>query len=164
MTITNTASTRQHAGRNPGAVAALYLGLLLTALATVAPWVDQATTGVLAHHVRAGYPGYSDGQVESAVARWLAILTVVGVLGTAGWVGSIWAVRVGKPWARWLAVALFLAGAAVALAAVMTRDTSGDVGLAPQLGLVGVLPSLAGAVAVVRLFRAPVSLHSHGHR
>ena len=164
MTITNTTSTRQDAGRNPGAVAALYLGLLLTALATGAPWVDHATTDVLAHHVRAGYPGYSEGQVESAVATWLAILTVVGVLGTAGWLGSIWAVRVGKPWARWLAMALLLAGTAVAVAALMTRDTSGDVGLAPQLGLVGLLPSLAGAVAVARLLRAPATPQSHGHR
>ncbi len=135
------------------ALVALYAGLLLTIAATLAPYVDRATGQVLAEHVRAGYPTYSQDRVDSAVTAWLAILTVVGVLGAVSWLLTIRAVRRERVWARWAATAAFVAGTSLALTALLTKDTSGEVGLAPLLGLIGLAPCVAGLVAVAALWR-----------
>jgi hypothetical protein len=133
----------------------MYAGLLLTIAAAAAPYVDRATGHLLADHLRHGYPEYTRAELDTAVSTWVAILTVVGVLGVVGWVGTIWAVRAGKRWARWAASALFGLGTSLALTAALVRDTSGEVGLAPQLGVLGVLPCLAGLLAVTALWRSP---------
>ncbi|WP_196803921.1 hypothetical protein [Marmoricola sp. URHB0036] len=156
MTTHSTHSTRTTSTRrgNAGALAAMYAGLLLTIAATVAPFVDRATGHVLAGHVRHGYPSYTPDRVDSAVTAWLVILGVVGALGVMGWVVSIWAVRAGTSWARWVSTVLLAAGAALALTALLVKDTSGEVGLTPLLGWIGLLPSVAGVVAVSLLWRA----------
>lgn len=156
MTTTRSTSARNH-GRTIGAVAAMYVGLLLTATATVAPYVDRATGHVLASHIRHGYPTYSQDRVDAAVTAWLDILTAVGVLGILCWIGSIWAVKTHKAWARAMATVMFAAGTGLALAALLTRDTSGEVGLAPLLGWIGMLPSLAGLAAVGMLWARPAA-------
>jgi hypothetical protein len=152
MNTTHTPDTTSHV-RTTGALAAMYAGLLLTVVAAVAPYVDRATGHVLADHIRHGYPTYPPERVDSAVGTWLAILTVVGALGIAGWVTTIWAVGTHKPWARSTATVIFLAGTSVALTALLTKDSSGEVGLAPVLGWLGMLPSVAGLVAVALLWR-----------
>jgi hypothetical protein len=81
------------------------------------------------------------------------ILSVVGALGIASWTWTIWAVRAGKGWARWVATAMFVVGASVALTGLLVKDTSGDTGLAPLLGWIGMLPCLAGLGAVTALWR-----------
>ena len=138
---------------NATALAALYVGLALTVVATAAAYVDRFTTHALADHVRHGYPAYSTDRIDSAVTAWLAILSVVGVLGVTGWAVTIRAVRAGKPRARWTATVLLLAGLGLALTCLLTKDTSGDVGLAPVLGVLGLLPSVAGVAAVGLLWR-----------
>lgn len=50
---------------------------------------------------------------------------------------------------------MFALGALVALIGLLIRDTSGDTGLAPLLGWIGMLPSVAGLAAVTILWRAP---------
>ena len=50
---------------------------------------------------------------------------------------------------------MFVAGTAVALTALLTKDTSGEVGLAPLLGWLGMLPAGAGLVTVGLLWRTP---------
>lgn len=61
-------------------------------------------------------------------------------LGLVCWVGMIWATRRGKAWIRRTATVLFALGTLVALTALLVQDTSGDTGLAPLLGWIGVLP------------------------
>lgn len=101
-----------------------------------------------ADHIRAGYPTYTSARIDTAVTVWRAILTVVGALGVACWLSTIRATRRGKGCARWAATALFVLGTLVALTALLTKDTSGETGLAPLLGWIGPLPSVAGAWAV----------------
>jgi hypothetical protein len=48
---------------------------------------------------------------------------------------------------------VFAAGTSLALTALLVKDTSGEVGLAPVLGLIGLLPCVAGLAAVVLLWR-----------
>ncbi|HEY6934535.1 MAG TPA: hypothetical protein VI452_14140 [Marmoricola sp.] len=131
----------------------MYAGLVLTLLATAAPYVDRASGNLLADHIRAGYPTYTSARVDTAVTLWLAILTVVGALGVVGWLGTIWATRAGKAWARWAATALFVLGTLLALTALLAKDTSGETGLAPLLGWIGLLPSVAGAWVVALCWR-----------
>ena len=87
------------------AIGALYAGLGLTAAAMAAAYADHGTTDVLAGHIRAGYPAYSQARIDAAVMD------------------------------------------------LVVKDTSGDTGLPPLLGWAGMLPSLAGLVAVALLWR-----------
>jgi predicted permease len=132
----------------------MYAGLALTVVAAVAPSVDRATGHVQADHIRAGYPTYTHEHIDSAVTTWLVILTMVGALGIVGWIWTIWAVRTQKAWARWVATALFVVGTSVALTTLLVKDTSGDTGLAPLLGWIGMLPCVMGSAAVTVLWRA----------
>ncbi|MEU5941363.1 hypothetical protein ABZ807_19755 [Micromonospora sp. NPDC047548] len=138
---------------NQAAVAMMYVGLGLTVIAALFPFVDQATTTVLADHVREGYPAYEPGEINAAVTAYTVILSAVGVLGVLGWLGTVWTVRTGKGWAPWLATGIFAIAACAAIAAATTKDTSGEVGLAPLLGWLQVLPSVPGLAAVVLLWR-----------
>ena len=131
----------------------MYAGLVLTVFAAAAPFADRATGDKLADHIRAGYPTYSQGRIDSAVTTWLVILGVVGALGIVGWGWTIWAVKAKKAWARWAATVMFALGTSVALTGLLVKDTSGDTGLTPLLGWIGLLPCLAGLGALTMLWR-----------
>ena len=141
--------------RQNSALGAMYAGLALTVVAAVVPFIDRATGNVLGGHVRAGYPTYSQARIDSAVMTWLIYLSVLGALGTFGWFLAIRMVRAGKRWARSLATSIFAVGATMALFNLLVRDTSGDAGLPPLLGWVGMMPALVGVVAVTLLWKAP---------
>jgi hypothetical protein len=135
------------------AIKAMYAGLGLTAAAIILTYVDHATANELANHIRVGYPAYSQARIDSAVATYLVYLSVVGALGIICWLWTIWAVKAGKQWAREAATAMFVLGTAIALTDLLIKDTSGDTGLPPLLGWAGMLPCLAGLLAVVLLWR-----------
>jgi hypothetical protein len=141
--------------RYRSALRAMYAGLMLTVVAAAAPYIDRATTHALAHHIRDGYPSYSAGRIDAAVTAWLLILSVVGAFGVVGWAWVIWTVRTGKRWALPAAATMFTLGTSVALTALLVKDTSGETGLAPALGWIGLLPCVAGVVALVCLGRRP---------
>ncbi|MFJ1826897.1 hypothetical protein ACIOG9_19760, partial [Streptomyces sp. NPDC088178] len=67
------------------AIGAMYTGLGLTVVATTVPYVDRATTRLLADHIRAGYPTYTQARVDSAVSTYLILLSVIGALGVIAW-------------------------------------------------------------------------------
>jgi hypothetical protein len=123
----------------------MYIGLALTIVATIAPYVDRATDTVLADHIRDGYPTYTQEQIDAAVTSWLVILSVIGALGITSWCWTIWAMQARKSWAKWAASAMFVLGTSVALSELRVKDTSGDAGLAPLLGWIGMLPCVAEA-------------------
>jgi len=131
------------------AVATMYLGLAATVVTTVIPYVDRSG---LVRHIRAGYPTYGEARIDKAATIYVVYLSVVGVLGLAGWLCSIRAARAGKRWASGAATAMFLVGTSVALTDLLIKDTSGDTGLPTLLGWVGLLPSLPGLLAVALLW------------
>ncbi len=131
----------------------MYAGLVLTLVATVVPYIDRATSNLLAGHIRSGYPGYTRMEIDSAVTTYLVLLSVIGALGVAAWLGTMWAVKKGKRWARPTATGMFVLGASVGLTLLLTKDTSGDTGLPAALGWAGMAPSMAGLVAVALLWR-----------
>ena len=75
--MTTTTSQDLASRRTTRAVFAMGAGLLLTLVATAAPFVDRATTHLLADHIRHGYPSYTEGEVDAAVTTWLVVLAVV---------------------------------------------------------------------------------------
>lgn len=135
------------------AVVAMYGGLVLTVATLAVPYVDRATTNLLASHIRSGYPAYSAGRTSEAVTLWLTYLSVLGALGIGTWLLLVWAARRGKAWTPWAASAALVTGGGIALFNLVVRDTSGDTGLPPLLGLTGLLPAVAGVVAVTLLWR-----------
>jgi len=143
------------AQRERPAIAAMYAGLGLTVLAMIVPYVDHVTANTLAGHIRAGYPAYTQARIDSAVTVYLVYLSVVGALGVICWLATIRAVKAGKRWARGAATAVFALGTGIALIDLLIKDTSGDTGLPPLLGWAGMLPCLAGLLAIVLLWRRP---------
>ena len=135
------------------AIGAMYAGLGLTVVAMIVPYVDHATGNVLASHIRVGYPAYAQARIDSAVTTYLVYLSVVGALGIICWLGTIRALKAGKRWARGAATVMFALGTGIALIDLLVRDTSGDTGLPPLLGWAGMLPCLAGLLAVTLLWR-----------
>lgn len=135
------------------AIGAMYAGLGLTVVAMIVPYVDHATANVLADHIRVGYPAYAQARIDSAVTTYLVYLSVVGALGIICWLGTIRALKAGKRWARGAATVMFALGTGIALIDLLVRDTSGDTGLPPLLGWAGMLPCLAGLLAVTLLWR-----------
>ena len=135
------------------AIGAMYAGLGLTVVAIIVPYVDHVTDNVLADHIRAGYPAYAQARIDSAVTTYLVYLSVVGALGIICWLGTIRALKAGKRWARGAATVMFALGTGIALIDLLVRDTSGDTGLPPLLGWAGMLPCLAGLLAVALLWR-----------
>ena len=135
------------------AIGAMYAGLGLTIAAMTVLYVDHATANVLAGHIRAGYPGYTRARIDSAVTIYLVYLSVVGALGIICWLWTIWAVKAGKRRARGAATAMFVLGTGIALIDLLVKDTSGETGLPPLLGWAGLVPCLAGLLAVTLLWR-----------
>jgi hypothetical protein len=135
------------------AIGTMYAGLGLTIVAMIVPYVDHATVNGLAGHIRAGYPTYTQARIDLAVTTYLVYLSVVGALGIICWLWSIWTVLAGKAWARGAATAMFALGTSIALTDLLIKDTSGDTGLPPLLGWAGLLPCVAGLLAVTLLWR-----------
>jgi len=135
------------------AIGAMYAGLGLTVAALIVPYVDHATANTLASHIRAGYPAYTQARIDAAVTTYLVYLSVVAALGIICWIWTIWAVRAGKGWSRGAATAAFALGTGIALFDLLIKDTSGDTGLPPLLGWTGMLPCLAGLLAVTLLWK-----------
>lgn len=135
-------------------IATLLAGLGLTVTGLVVLYVDYLAGNVLRGHIRSGYPALPATDIDTAATIYLVYLSILGVLGILFWSVTTWAVATGKRWARWLATAIFLLAGAVALTNLMITDTSGDTGLPPLLGWLGMLPCVAGLAVVVQLWRS----------
>jgi len=139
--------------RHRSVLAMTIAGMALTVIVMLVPFIDRATTTILADHIRDGYPVYEKAEIDNAVTAYLVIMATIGVLGLAGWLGTLWAVQRGKRWARWIAVSMLVIAVCIAMTGLTVRDTSGDVGLAPLFGWLLVLPCLPGLVVAVRTWK-----------
>ncbi len=133
---------------------AIYVGLALTIVASVVPFIDRSAWHVLSGHIRSAYPAYGNGEVDTAATAYLTILSVLGGMGIICWLAVAGAVHAGKAWARWAATGILAVAVCIALAGLLTKDTSGGVGLAPLLAWLQVMPCLAGVVAVASLWKS----------
>jgi hypothetical protein len=146
MTSTNpTAGTRRPT--------ALYVGLALTVLAAVAPLLDIATVDTLAGHVRDAYPHWSPHSValdRNAIAIYLA---GTAALGIPLWLVTIRGAARRRRWAPIVATVAFAAGALLALINLTVGGEQYDVIVPYSYGALTALPCVAGAVALVSVWR-----------
>lgn len=132
---------------------ALYAGLALTTLVALAPLIDTVTVDIIADHVRAAYPEWPADQVRldrTAIVSWIA---VTNALGIPLW---LWVIRLtGKGHRRARAVASwsFAAGASLALLNLGFGGEHYETIVPMPFGLLGLLPVIAGAAALVPMWR-----------
>ncbi len=157
MTTQTTETTRTMPSRSTserrGALVALWAGLVLTIAVTAFAFIDNATARVLADHIGATYPAYAPVEIDAAVSAYLVILAVIGGLGVVGWLSTIGVARISRRAAGALASVLLVIAVVLALAGLTISDTSGEVGLAPLLAWLQLLPCVAGLAAVVLFWR-----------
>jgi hypothetical protein len=135
------------------AIPTLYAGMALTVAALGVAWLDHATANLLASHIRAGYPQYTQTHINAAATTYLVYLSVIAVVSLIGWGWTLQAVKRGKRWTRPVATTIFLIGVGVLLADLLIKDTSGARGLPTLLGCVGLSPTLPGLLVVCQLWR-----------
>ncbi len=141
--------------RNSYVVGAMYVGLVLTVLVALIPLGDHVAGNVLADHIAAGYPSYSQREIDSAASMYLVLLSIVGALGIVGWlVGVRAAVRWPRAVAGSVTTLLLVAAVGVALTGMFVPDTSGDTGLPLSLSWWLLLPCVPGLYAVAQLWTA----------
>ncbi|BCJ36996.1 hypothetical protein Athai_44990 [Actinocatenispora thailandica] len=131
----------------------LYAGLALTLVATAAPLLDLATTGLLAQHVRDAYPHWSAHDValdRNAIAIYLAVTSALGV---PLWLLTIRAVRRGKRWGLVVGAIAFAAGVLIALTNLSVGGEHYQVIVPYLFGTLTLLPCIAGIVGLVQAWR-----------
>ncbi|MBL1068137.1 hypothetical protein [Streptomyces sp. 7-21] len=135
--------------------AALYTGLALTVLATLAPLIDIATIDTLTSHVRDAYPDWGPDLVAKDRNAIATYLVATSALGIPLWLVTIRALTTGKRWARTAATLAFAAGTFTALLNLSLSGEHYDVIVPYQHGTLTLLPCLAGLAAIVPLWRRP---------
>jgi hypothetical protein len=132
---------------------AMYVGLALTVLATLAPLLDLATADTLSDHVRAAYPHWGPALVREDRDAIATYLVLTGALGIPLWILTARAVRAGRRWARVVATAALAAGVLVALTNLSVGGDGYHVIVPYTFGTLTLLPCLAGLAAVVSAWR-----------
>lgn len=149
-----TSSVSSASGQEPpaagrAALPALGVGLLLTSVMLVALVIDQASIFSIAGHVEALYAPFGLHPDPNVL---FGILYVSGAIGILLWLVTIWGVRTRKPGARVLpGIVLFIATSFAVF--VLLVSEHGTRIYPTAWGLAGLLPCVAGLVAVTSLWR-----------
>src|SRR5581483_10633690 len=108
--------------RRRAATLALHMGWMFTAATLAVVWVDHATGNVLASHIRAGYPDYSQARINSAAVTYLLYLSAIGALGLTAWFATIRAVSRDGRWVRPSATVMFILAVGLSLTNLLIKD------------------------------------------
>lgn len=131
----------------------MYLGLALAVIATLVPVVDTATLDSLSAHVRDAYPHWNAGMIEGDRNAILGYLLVTDVLGIIAWLWTTWLVAGGRRGARAVSTVAFVLGTGIALMNLTLGGERYDTIVPTLYGLLGMLPCIAGLVAVTLVWR-----------
>jgi hypothetical protein len=130
------------------AVTAMGIGLLLTVITLIALIIDQASGSSIADHVNALYAPLGLHPDPNVLFGYLYVIGGIGVLL---WLTMIWGVRRDKRWARVVASFVLVVATSLALLVLFVSEYGGQI--FPTLwGILGLLPCLAGLVAVILLW------------
>lgn len=147
-TSTHTISSHHRYSRS--SFTALGIGLVSTVVAAGTAILGQS---MIRDHIRTGYPNLSSRELAEGVSFYVAALSIVGVLGVFAWATTLWLASRESRWARWSAIAFFVVGSSISAYALLVRDTSGDTGIPPFVGGIGMVPCVIGLLAVALMFR-----------
>jgi hypothetical protein len=131
-----------------GAVMAMSLGLLLTVVTLVASIIDQASLHSIADHVQALYAPYN---LHPDPSLLFTIVYMTGSFGIIMWLATIRGVVRQKRWPRYVAVFLCLAATSAALLNLLAAEYGTRI-FPTVWGVLGLLPCIAGLVAVVLMW------------
>src|SRR5690606_38605903 len=110
---------------------------------------DQTSIGLLSRHLEEVYAGYAAS--GPAVSMIRIYLLTTGAVGVVTWLWMVWAVRARKRWAPAAATVIFVLATVLASANFFIQEY-GQALIPAQFALAGLLPCLAGLVAVVLLW------------
>ncbi|TFD61706.1 hypothetical protein E3T39_06660 [Cryobacterium suzukii] len=131
-----------------GATIALLVGLVLSVVLLGGVVIDQTIVHSLLHHVEALYAPY---ELQADPNVLFVYLYATGLIGIGFWLLVIWGARAGRPWTPIVTTLVFLIGAGLAVFSLVVAEY--DTQIFPQLwGVLGLLPSVAGLVAVLLLW------------
>jgi hypothetical protein len=133
----------------------MYVGMALTAALMLAPILDLVTVDSIAGHVRATYPHWPDRLIHedrNAIVAWLA---GVGALGLVAWYWSIRSVRRRSRRMRSVITSAFSLSLIVVLINLATGGHGYQHVVPLPYGLLSIVPTAVGALAVVRVWRHP---------
>lgn len=140
--------TRSHARLRQ----ALWIGAGLQAVCLALVLLDLWVFGTVQEHVEEAYPAWRPDQVHADRNAIIIYLAVVGVLGIAGWLASLWAVARDRS-VRAVVTTLFAVGTGIALIDASVGGEAYDQIVPLWLGTTHlVLPLLPGIAALLAVW------------
>ena len=130
----------------------MYAGVALTVVAIIVPYIDHAAANVLADHIRAGYPAYTQARIDTAVTTYLVYLSIIGALGVICW---LWTIRPSTPGSGGPAgprPRCSCSEQAPPCSVSSSKTRPATPACHHLLGWIGMLPCLAGFLAVTLLW------------
>lgn len=131
-------------------LATMAIGLVLNVLAAAAVVAFDAS-GRLSDHLHDVYDGYAEVPASGVIVGYLVGLAVLGVVC---WSWMMWAVVRGKRWAPLVFIVLFVLATGIALTNLFVQEYGSPI-VPSVLGVAGLLPCVAGLVAVLLARRLP---------
>jgi hypothetical protein len=135
--------------RGPAPTSGVVLACVSAAVLAVVGVADQFGGRALMHHATEMYAPH--GKDPSAVLLY-GLVYAVAALQAVTWLLVLRSARTGSRWAAPYAAGAFLVGAGAA-SALLGSEEYGEQIFPPLWGILALLPSVAGAVAVVQLVR-----------
>ena len=150
------AGTDKNAGRQVvtelldrrAAVAAMGIGLLLTVITLIALIIDQASLYSIADHVDALYSPFDLHPDPNVLFGYLY---VTGAIGIVAWLLTIRGVRQRRRGVRVIASIVFMLATGIALLGLFASEYGTPI-FPTVWGILGLLPCIAGLVAVILLW------------
>lgn len=134
-------------------ILATLAGFVLTLGSVLYIAIDAMTTNRLTDHVRAAYPLWSQSDINADKVAIASYMVGFGILGMTAWLWSAWVLKREKPWARMAVTTLFIVGTGLALMNATLAGGAYDQIVPTPYGVAGLLPSIAGLVTVILLWR-----------
>ena len=140
-----------HRPTAPAGMAVLRIGLAASGVLTAAVLLDQVVIGSLETRLAEVYTPY-DVPWQGARTLLMAGLLTLGVAGIPGWLVIAHGAARRRGWAAPIGTALFGLGLGFALT-LLTAQEYGQTLVPSWLGLLALLPSAVGVVAITQLWR-----------
>lgn len=146
-------TTRATSTSRKKAILSILVGFALTLGSVFYIAIDAMTTNRLTDHVRAAYPTWPQSDINADKIAIASYMVGFGVLAMVAWLWSAWAANKEKPWARVAITTVFIVGTSLALMNATLSGGAYDQIVPTIYGVAGLIPSIAGLVTVILLWK-----------